>query len=72
MKTWTIIFNNSRGNRDKFLEILSEGELQVFEMINQIDGSSLKDVPVYVVAVSCTREIFQKLSEMLTGFSGSS
>ena len=70
MKTWTIIFNNSRGNRDKFFEILSGGELTVHEMINQIDNSSLKDIPVYVAKIECSLETFGNLSEVLTGFSG--
>lgn len=76
MKPWTIIFNNSRGNRDKFFEILSQGELQVHEMVllrrrgNQIDNSSLKDIPVYVAKIECNLETFGNLSEVLTGFSG--
>lgn len=71
MKTWTIVFNNSRGNRDKFFEILAEGEISILEMRNQIDNSSLTDIPVYVAAISCSKETFQKLSETLTGLSGS-
>ncbi len=70
MKTWTIIFNNSRGNRDKFFEILSQGKLQVLEMRNQIDNSSLKDIPIYVALIECSLETFGNLSEVLTGFSG--
>ena len=70
MKPWTIIFNNSRGNRDKFFEILAQGELQILEMRNQIDNSSLKDIPVYVALIECSLETFGNLSEVLTGFSG--
>lgn len=70
MKPWTIIFNNSRGNRDKFFEILSQGKLQVLEMRNQIDNSSLKDIPIYVALIECSLETFGNLSEVLTGFSG--
>ena len=68
MKPWTIIFNNSRGNRDKFFEILAQGELQILEMRNQIDNSSLKDIPVYVALIECSLETFGNLSEVLTGF----
>lgn len=70
MKTFLIIFNNSRGNRDKFFEILAGGKLIVHEMINQIDNSSLKEIPVYVSKIECDQETFGNLSKVLTGFIG--
>jgi hypothetical protein len=67
MKTFLIIFNNSRGNRDKFFEILSEGKMKIHEMINQIDNENF----VYVTKIECDQNTFERLSKLLTGFCGS-
>ncbi len=69
MKTYLISFNNSRGNRDKFFEILAEGKLIVRQVVNQIDGLSGKEIPVYLAKIECDSETFSSLAEVLTGFS---
>jgi len=68
-KTYLICFNASRGNRDKFFEILAEGKLIVRQVVNQIDGSGVKEIPVYLAKIECDCEIFLSLAEVLTGFS---
>lgn len=70
MKTHLIIFNASRGNRDKFFDVLAGGKLVVHEMINQIDNSGMKEIPVYVSKIECDFETFSSLAESLTGFIG--
>jgi hypothetical protein len=69
MKNHLIFFNSSRGNREKFVEILaeSEGEMKVEELVNQVGGSEEKPIPCYVAKISCSENVLEKLKS-LTGF----
>lgn len=71
-KTYLIIFNASRGNRDKFFEIMCESGLKVLQSVFQ-SGSAKDDNPAYhcyVMNISCLLGTFVELETALTGFSG--
>lgn len=74
MKTFLICFNATRGNRDKFFEVLceSEGLIKVNSCILQFDGSKSSDHPAYncyVIVVECSKESFSKLEDIkFSGF----
>ena len=72
-KTYLICFNASRGNRDKFFEIMCNSELKVNQTILQTDNAKNPLHPTYncyVMTISCSLGIFVELETALTGFSG--
>jgi len=72
-KTYLIMFNASRGNRDKFFEIMCNSELKVNQSILQTDGAKDPLHPAYhcyVMNITCLLGTFVELEIALTGFSG--
>ncbi len=70
MKPFLIIFNVSRGNRDKFFEIVCENEIQVTTIIRRKEEASDNHpaYDCYTANVICSQESIRLMENTLTGF----